>query len=236
MGFQQNTPFELYFWPTPNGWKISVFLEEAGLPYRTHFVNIGAGDQFKPDFLRISPNNRMPALVDREGPDGAPVSIFESGAILQYLGRKFRFLYPSGERARVMVDQWLMWQMGGFGPMLGQNHHFRLYAPEKLPYAIERYINETRRLYGVLDRQIGDKDTITGDYSIADIACLGWAMGAERQGMDLEADFPGVARWRARLTSRPAVRRGLELGRDIRERIEREAREKQAQEKNAGAE
>lgn len=206
----QTAPIDLYFWPTPNGFKISIMLEELGVPYSTHFVHIGKGDQFKPDFLAISPNNKMPAIVDPEGPDGKPISVFESGAILMYLGRKFGQFYPTDERARVDVDQWVMWQMGGFGPMLGQNHHFALYAPEKLPYAIKRYRDETHRLYGVLDKQLEGKDYITGDYSIADMATLGWARGWERQGMKAE-EFPNVMAWIARLEARPAVKRALAL-------------------------
>ena len=185
-------------------------LEELGVPYETHFVNIGKGDQFKPEFLKFSPNNRMPAIVDPDGPDGKPISVFESGAILMYLGRKFGKFYPSDERARVNVEQWLMWQMGGFGPMLGQNHHFTLYAPEKIPYAIRRYQDETHRLYGVLDRQLRGREYIAGDYSIADMATLGWARGWKRQGMDA-ADFPDVMDWIDRLEARPAVQRGLAL-------------------------
>jgi len=202
------TPIDLYFWPTPNGWKISIALEEMGLPYAVHLVNISAGDQFQPAFLKISPNNKMPAIVDHEGPDGAPISVFESGAILQYLGRKTGKFYPADERRRVEVEQWLMWQMGGFGPMLGQNHHFNHYAPEKLPYAIDRYVNETRRLYGVLDRQLEGRAFVAGDYSIADMAIVGWAKLWERQGQDI-AQFPNVKRWLETVLARPAVQRGL---------------------------
>ena len=151
-------PIDLYYWPTPNGWKITIMLEECGLPYAVHPINIGKGDQFKPDFLEISPNNKMPAIVDPDGPDGKPVSVFESGAILQYLGRKTGRFYPADERRRIEVDQWLFWQMGGFGPMLGQTHHFRIYAPEKIGYAIDRYTNETNRLYGVLNKQLADRE------------------------------------------------------------------------------
>jgi GST-like protein len=206
----QTAPIDLYYWPTPNGHKISIMLEELGVPYTTHFVHIGKGDQFKPEFLAISPNNKMPAIVDPEGPDGSPISVFESGAILLYLGRKFARFYPVQERARVEVEQWLMWQMGGFGPMLGQNHHFAIYAPEKIPYAIKRYQDETHRLYGVLDKQLAGRDYIAGDYSIADMASLGWALGWERQGMKAE-DFPNVMAWIERLKARPAVARGLAL-------------------------
>lgn len=203
-------PIDLYYWPTPNGWKISIMLEECGLPYQVYPVNISKGDQFKPDFLAFSPNNRMPAIIDPDGPDGKPISIFESGAILQYLGRKTRKFYPDDERGRVEVDQWLMWQMGGFGPMLGQTHHFRLYAPEQVPYAIERYTNESKRLYGVLNRRLADRPYIAGEYSIADMACIGWARGWERQGQDIAA-FPHVKRWMDTVLARPAVQRGLDV-------------------------
>jgi GSH-dependent disulfide-bond oxidoreductase len=201
-------PIDLYYWPTPNGWKITIMLEECGLPYSVIPVNIGKGDQFKPDFLAISPNNKMPAIVDYDGPGGQPISVFESGAILQYLGRKTGLFYASEERQRVEVEQWLYWQMGGFGPMLGQTHHFRIYAPEKVPYAIERYTNETNRLYGVLDKRLADREFVAGDYSIADMAILGWAKLWERQGQNIE-DFPHVKRWLDTLLSRPAVQRGL---------------------------
>lgn len=203
-------PIDLYYWPTPNGWKISIMLEEIGLPYNVHLVNIGKGDQFKPEFLAISPNNRMPAIVDPSGPDGKPISVFESGAILQYLGRKTGKFYPADERGRVEVDQWLFWQMGGFGPMLGQTHHFRIYAPEKIPYAIDRYTNEANRLYGVLNKRLADRPYIAGDYSIADMACVGWAKLWERQGQDIK-QFPHVERWLDAVLARPAVQRGLAL-------------------------
>lgn len=216
----QTKPIELFYWPTPNGWKITIMLEELGVPYKVTYVDIGAGDQFKPDFLEISPNNRMPAIIDPEGPDGAPISVFESGAILQYLGRKFGRFYPEDPRARVEVEEWLMWQMGGFGPMLGQNHHFRVYAPEKLPYAMERYLNETHRLYGVLNKRLEGRGFVAGDYSIADMALVGWATGWERQGMDLEKDFPNVARWLERMRARPAVERGLGVGEDRRKKLD----------------
>ncbi|MCA1300416.1 glutathione S-transferase N-terminal domain-containing protein [Stappia indica] len=220
MSAAQTKPIELFYWPTPNGWKITIMLEELGVPYKVTYVDIGAGDQFKPDFLKISPNNRMPAIIDPEGPDGAPISVFESGAILQYLGRKFGRFYPGDPRARVEVEEWLMWQMGGFGPMLGQNHHFRVYAPEKLPYAMDRYLNETHRLYGVLNKRLEGRDFVAGDYSIADMALVGWATGWERQGMDLERDFPNVARWLERMRARPAVERGLAVGEDRRKQLD----------------
>jgi len=202
-------PIELFFWPTPNGWKVSIALEEMGLPYNLNLIDIGAGDQFKPEFLKISPNNRMPAIIDPDGPDGAPISIFESGAILQYLGRKTGQFYGTNERERIKIDQWLMWQMGGLGPMAGQTHHFLAYAPNMeppnvLPYAQDRYRTETKRLYGVLDRQLEGKDYICGDYSIADMACWGWASLWEKQEQVL-ADFPNIAKWLDRCSERPAL-------------------------------
>jgi GSH-dependent disulfide-bond oxidoreductase len=208
MADADRTPIDLYYWPTPNGHKITIALEEVGLPYRIIPVNIGRGDQFKPEFLAISPNNRMPAIVDPDGPGGAPISVFESGAILQYLGRKTGQLYPSDERARAEVEQWLFWQMGGLGPMAGQANHFRIYAPEKVPYAIDRYTNEVNRLYGVMNRRLADRPFLAGDYSIADIACVGWASGWERQGQDIDA-FPHLKRWLETVLARPAVQRGL---------------------------
>jgi GSH-dependent disulfide-bond oxidoreductase len=201
-------PIEVYYWTTPNGWKATIMLEECGLPYRVRPVNIGKGDQFKAEFLAISPNNKIPAIVDPDGPGGRPISIFESGAILQYLGRKTGCFYPSDERQRVEVDQWLFWQMGGFGPMLGQNHHFRIFAPEKIPYAIDRYTSEAKRLYGVMDARLSDRDYLAGDYSIADIACIGWAKLWERQGQTIE-EFPHVKRWLETVLARLAVQRGL---------------------------
>jgi GST-like protein len=208
-------PIDLYYWPTPNGWKITIALEEMGLPYNVIPVNIGKGDQFTPEFLSISPNNKMPAIVDPDGPGGAPISVFESGAILIYLGRKTGKFYPSEERARVAVEEWLMWQIGGFGPMLGQNHHFRHYAPEGNDYAFVRYTNETHRLYGVLDKRLATKEFVAGEYSIADMAILGWAKLWERQGMDL-AEFPHVKRWLDVLLARPAVQRGLAVASELR--------------------
>lgn len=213
---QQTQPIELYYWPTPNGWKISIMLEELGIPYEIKFVNIGAGDQFKPEFLEIAPNNRMPAIVDPEGPGGEPISVFESGAILQYLARKFNRFYRDDERGRVEVDEWLMWQMGGLGPMAGQTHHFRVYAPEKVPYAIERYTKEVNRLYGVLNKRLEGRDFIAGEYSIADMACIGWAQLWERQGQDIK-QFPNLEKWIERMKARPAVAAGLALGLEKRE-------------------
>ena len=201
-------PIDLYYWPTPNGWKISIMLEECALPYAVHSVDIGKGDQFKPEFLAIAPNNKMPAITDHDGPDGQPISVFESGAILQYLGRKTGRFYPSDERLRTDVDQWLFWQMGGLGPMAGQTHHFRIYAPEKIAYAIERYTNETNRLYGVLNKRLADREFIAGEYSIADMASYPWARLWERQGQDI-ASFPHMRRWLAANEARPAVQRGL---------------------------
>ncbi|MXN64190.1 glutathione S-transferase family protein [Stappia sp. GBMRC 2046] len=219
MTVTQTKPIELHYWPTPNGWKISIMLEELGVPYDLKLVNIGAGDQFKEEFLAIAPNNRMPAIVDPEGPGGEPISVFESGAILQYLGRKFGKFYPADERKRVEVEEWLMWQMGGFGPMLGQNHHFRIYAPEKLPYAMDRYLNEAHRLYGVLNKRLEGREYVAGEYSIADMAIVGWAKLWERQGMDIDKDFPNVKRWLETLYARPAVERGLAVGKEEREKI-----------------
>lgn len=201
-------PIDFYFWPTPNGHKIRIMLEEIGLPYRIHPVDINKGDQFKPEYLVISPNNKMPAIVDPDGPGGEPISVFESGAILQYLGRKAGKFYPSDERQRVAVDEWLFWQMGGFGPMLGQANHFRLYAPEKVPYGIERYTTEATRLYGVLDKRLSGRDFICGAYSIADMAAFPWALGWKQQGQDIDA-LPNVAAWIARMSDRPAVKKGL---------------------------
>jgi GST-like protein len=208
MAAAPQNPIDIHFWPTPNGLKITVFCEEAGLPYRIFPVNIGKGDQFKPEFLEISPNNRIPAIVDPDGPDGKPISVFESGAILQYLGRKTGKFYPQDERKRVEVEQWLMWQMGGLGPMAGQVHHFRLYAPEKLPYAIDRYTKEVNRLYGVMNKRLADREYLAGEFSIADIACIGWSRGWERQGQDI-AQFPNLKAWVARMEARPGTARGL---------------------------
>ncbi len=216
----QTKPLELFYWPTPNGWKITILLEELGVPYEVRYVNIGRGDQFKPEFLEIAPNNRMPALTDPEGPGGEPISMFESAAIMMYLGRKFGGFYPvDDERKRVEVEQWLMWQMGGFGPMLGQNHHFRNYAPEKIPYAIKRYEDEAHRLYRVLDTRLSDREFVAGDYSIADMAIVSWARTPERQGIDM-AEFPHLIRWREALLARPAVQRAMEVGADKRSNIQ----------------
>ena len=214
----QTRPIQLHYWPTPNGWKISIMLEELGVPYEVKFVNIGKGEQFEPSFLAIAPNNRMPAIVDPEGPGGEPISVFESGAILQYLGRKFGRFYPADERGRVDVDQWLMWQMGGLGPMAGQAHHFRQYAPEEVPYAVARYTNEVNRLYGVMNKRLTDRDYLAGEYSIADIACIGWVRPHRNQGQDLE-DFPNLKRWFEAVMARPAVGRGMAVGQEFRRNL-----------------
>ena len=206
---------ELYLWPTPNGFKITIMLEECGLPYEVKYVNIGRGDQFEPEFLVISPNNRMPAIVDTEGPDGKAISVFESGAILQYLGRKTGKFYPRDERARVKVDEWLFWQMGGLGPMAGQAHHFRHYAPEKIDYAYDRYTDEVNRLYGVMDIRLSDNEFLAGDYSIADMAAYPWVRPYKRQGQDL-AEFPNLEAWYKRIHDRPAVSRAVVVGQEER--------------------
>jgi len=206
---------DLYFWTTPNGLKIPIFLEEAGVAYHPKPVNIGKGEQFDPQFLRYAPNNRIPAIVDNAPADGgAPISVFESGAILQYLGRKTGKFYPTEERARVEVEQWLFWQVGGLGPMAGQNHHFNIYANERIPYAMERYIKETARLYGVLDRRLADREFVAGSYSIADIACYPWIVPYERQSQNL-ADFPHLKRWFETIAARPAVKRAYALADQI---------------------
>ena len=206
---------DLYYWPTPNGHKITMFLEETGVPYKIVPVNIGAGEQFTPEFLEISPNNRMPAIVDRAPKDGnSPIPVFESGAILLYLAEKAGKFMPLDLRGRVQVTQWLMWQMGGLGPMLGQNHHFSAYAPEKIPYAIDRYVNETNRLYGVLNKRLEGRSFIAGDYSIADMACYPWIVPYERQGQKLE-DFPHLKRWFEEIKGRPATVRAYALAKEV---------------------
>ena len=204
-------PIDLYFWPTPNGWKISIMLEECGLPYNVIPVNVARGEQFRPEFLAISPNNRMPAIVDPDGPGGEPISLFESGAILQYLGRKTGRFYPTEERARVAADEWLFWQVGNLGPIAGQAHHFRLYAPEPIPYAVDRFTDECNRLYGVMERRLARYPYLAGeDYTIADMACVGWASCWERQGQD-PGQLPRVKDWLARVRARPAVHRGMHI-------------------------
>jgi GSH-dependent disulfide-bond oxidoreductase len=206
---------DLYYWTTPNGHKVTLFLEEAGLPYSIHPVNISAGDQFQPAFLKIAPNNRIPAIVDTHPADGGEaLSVFESGAILEYLADKTGQFLARDARGRAETLQWLHWQMGGLGPMAGQNHHFVQYAPEKLPYAIDRYIRETTRLYGVLNIRLADREFIAGDYSIADMACYPWIVPHERQRQNLD-DFPHLKRWFDAIQSRPAVRRAYELAKTI---------------------
>jgi GST-like protein len=207
---------DLYYWPTPNGWKISIALEELGLPYKVVPVNIGRGDQFKPEFLAISPNNRMPAIVDHAPADGGkPLSVFESGAILLYLADKTGKLCPKDLRGRTQVHEWLMWQMGGLGPMSGQANHFRNYAPEKIPYGIDRYTNEANRLYGVLDKRLAGREFICGEFSIADCASWPWLLSHERIGQNL-AEFPNLRRWYESLKERPSVRRGIDVGKELR--------------------
>jgi len=200
---------DLYSWPTPNGHKIHIMLEETGLPYRVHPVDIGAGDQFKPEFLRISPNNKMPAMIDSDGPEGKPISLFESGAMLLYLASKAGKFLPEGLRERWSTLQWLMFQMGGVGPMLGQAHHFLVYAPEKVPYAIERYSKEANRLYGVMDRRLAESAFIAcGEYTVADMAIMPWLRSYKNQGVEMQ-DYPNVKRWFDAIAARPAVQRGL---------------------------
>jgi GSH-dependent disulfide-bond oxidoreductase len=208
---------DLYGWPTPNLYKVTILLEETGTAYNTIPVNIGTGEQFNPDFLKISPNNKMPAIVDSDGPDGKPISIFESGAILMYIAEKTGRFLPRDMRGRYTVIEWLMFQMGGIGPMLGQAHHFRMYAPEKIPYAIDRYTNETKRLYNVVDKRLADQPYLAGAYSIADMAVYPWLRGHENQGQKLE-DFPHLKRWYDGIAARPAVQRGLDVLADKRRR------------------
>ncbi len=208
-------PIDVYYWPTPNGHKITIMLEECALPYEIKPINIQKGEQFAPSFLAIAPNNRMPAIVDPDGPGGQPISVFESGAILQYLGRKTGKFYPADERKRVEVEEWLFWQMGGVGPMAGQTHHFRNYAQEKITYAIDRYTNEVNRLYGVLDKRLATRDFVAGDYSIADMAIFPWARRWENQGQDI-AQFANMKAWLDRCIARPAVSKGVEVGKDLR--------------------
>src|SRR6187551_777321 len=217
---------EVFTWPTPNGHKVHVMLEECGLPYRAIPVNIGAGDQFKPEFLAISPNNKIPAITDPQGPDGKPISLFESGAILVYLASKTGKFLPRTDRERFEVLQWVMFQMGGVGPMLGQAHHFRMYAPEKLPYAIDRYSNEAKRLYSVIDKRLSHSRFLGGnEYSIADIATFPWLRSWQNQGITL-SDYPHLEKWFNAIDARPAVQRGVkvlaELRKPIRDEKERE--------------
>jgi GSH-dependent disulfide-bond oxidoreductase len=213
-------PIDLYYWPTPNGWKLTIFLEEVGLPYRIVPVDITSGDQYGEEFLKISPNNKIPAIVDPEGPDGKPISLSESGAILIYLADKTGRFMPESPRDRYLVLQWLMFQMGHVGPMLGQAHHFRGYAPETIPYAIDRYTDEATRLYGVMDRRLSEAEYFAGEeYTIADMAIFPWLRSHERQGQDLD-DYPNVKRWYETLESRPAVARALEVGKDLRRSLD----------------
>ncbi|HEY9295533.1 MAG TPA: glutathione S-transferase N-terminal domain-containing protein, partial [Phormidium sp.] len=203
---------ELYYWPTPNGHKITIFLEEAELEYKIVPVDISAGDQFKPEFLKISPNNRMPAIIDYQPADGGEaISVFESGAILQYLAQKTEKFLPTSLRERITVNEWLFWQIGGLGPMAGQNHHFVQYAPEKIQYAIDRYVRETNRLYGVLNKQLEGREYIVGEYSIADMACYPWIVPYEKQQQNLD-EFPNLKRWFTSVRSRPGVIRAYEKG------------------------
>jgi GST-like protein len=201
---------DLHSWATPNGHKVHIMLEECGVPYTVHPVDIGAGDQFKPEFLKISPNNKIPAIVDSDGPDGRPIALFESGAILVYLAGKTGRLLPPDVRGKYVALQWLMFQMGGVGPMLGQAHHFRIYAPEKIEYAISRYTNEARRLYGVMDRRLREAEYFAGEYSIADISIFPWTRSHANQGVDL-ADYANFLRWYRAVESRPAVQRGVQV-------------------------
>jgi GST-like protein len=213
---KRQRPIELYFWPTSNGLKISIMLEECRLPYELKPININRGEQFDPQFLAVSPNNRIPAIVDPDGPGGRPISIFESGAILQYLGRKTGKFYPKDERRRVETDEWLFWQVGGLGPMAGQAHHFRGDAPEQIPYAIDRYTNEVNRLYGVMNTRLATRDFLTGQYSIADMASWGWSRNWKRQGQNID-DFPHFKAWFERVGARPAVQRGAQAGAYLRD-------------------
>jgi GSH-dependent disulfide-bond oxidoreductase len=213
-------PIDLYYWPTPNGKKVTIFLEEVGLPYNLAPIDITTGDQFDEDFLKISPNNKMPAIVDPEGPDGEPISIFESGAILIYLAEKTGEFLPSSPREKYQVLEWLMFQVSSVGPMLGQAHHFRGYAPEEIPYAIDRYTNEASRLYGVMNRRLSEVEYFVGDeYSIVDMAIYPWVASHERQGQKLE-DFLNLGRWYEAVEARPAVRRAMEVGEELRRPIE----------------
>jgi len=217
---------DLHYWPTPNGKKISILLEELDVPYEIKWVDMGKGDQFKPEFLAISPNNRMPAIVDHAPLDcGAPISIFESGAILLYLAQKYGQFYSDDVRQQQEINQWLFWQMGGLGPMAGQAHHFRQYAPEQVPYGIERYTNECNRLYGVLNRRLADREFIAGEYSIADMACWPWVLLHQRQGQDI-TEFPHIKRWLDTIRARPAATKGESLGNDRRTSITDEASRK----------
>ena len=206
---------DAYYWPTPNGWKLSIALEEMGLAYNVIPINIGKGEQFGEDFLKVAPNNRIPAIVDHDPPGGGePISVFETGAILLYLANKTGMFYPEDLRKRTQVHEWLMWQMGGLGPMIGQAGHFKLYHSEKIPYAIDRYHSEMLRLYGVLDKRLEGREYIVDEFSIADIACWPWVITYKRQEVDLQGQFPNVYRWYKLCQSRPALRRGYEVGKE----------------------
>jgi len=221
-------PIELYYWPTPNGHKITIMLEECGLPYEIKPVNIGRGEQFRPEFLAISPNNRMPAIIDPDGPGGRPVSIFESGAILQYLGRKTGKFYPTEERQRVQVEEWLYWQMANLGPNAGNAHHFRNYAQEKVQYGVDRFTNEVNRLYGVLDIRLADRPYLAGEYSIADMASYPWVRPYKNQGQDI-GEFPNLEKWFQRMRDRPAVAKAVKVGEELRSAAYNLATDKDAQ-------
>ncbi|MCE2518072.1 MAG: glutathione S-transferase N-terminal domain-containing protein [Alphaproteobacteria bacterium] len=215
---------DVYYWPTPNGHKITIALEEMGLDYTIKPVNIGAGEQFAPEFLAFSPNNRMPAIIDHDT-GGDPQTVFESGAILLYLAEKTGQLMPASGPGRVAVMEWLMWQMGGFGPMLGQAHHFNFYAPEKIQYGMDRYSTEARRLYGVLDRRLAETPWVAGDdYTIADLAIFPWSRTYERQGVDIN-DFPHVQAWREKMMARPAVEKGMKVGAELRQDLSKLSKE-----------
>jgi GST-like protein len=221
-------PIEVYYWPTPNGHKITIMLEECGLPYEIKPINIGRGEQFKPDFLAISPNNRMPAIIDSDGPGRKPISVFESGAILQYLGRKTGKFYPTDERQRVQVEEWLYWQMANLGPNAGNAHHFRNYAQEKLQYGIDRFTNEVNRLYGVLNIRLTDRPYLAGEYSIADMASYPWIRPYKNQGQDI-SEFPNLEKWFQRIRERPAVAKAVKVGEELRSTAYNLATDKEAQ-------
>lgn len=208
-------PIELYFWPTANPKKIAILVEEAGLPYVVKPVDIAKGAQFAPDFLAIAPNNRIPAIVDPDGPDGSPIAVFESGAILQYLGDKDRRFYPANRRIRTAIEQWLFWQVAGLGPMSGQAHYFAFFAEEKLPFAITRFSNEVHRLYGVMDHRLGEVPYLAGEYSIADIACYPWIVHHDAAGHPGLDAFPNLSRWFEAVSARPAVQAGMAVGADL---------------------
>lgn len=219
MSVRQQEPVTLYFWPTHNGFKIAIFLEEAGVPYRLEMIDIEHGGQFAPDFLKIAPNNKMPVLIDPEGPDGKPITIFESAAILLYLGRKFGVFLGQGEAERSLVEQWLIWQVANVGPNFGQIHHFADFAPEKIPYAIERFKKEGRRLYGVLDRRLAEHEWVAGDYSVADMAIFPWTRPWRIHGVT-RGEFPNFERWFQAMNDRPAVQRALRAGGEVTAKLE----------------